>query len=31
VLDFGSDKTSTISLTVQFPTANSSNAILRIA
>jgi len=30
VLDFGSDKTSVISLTVQFPTANSSNAIIRI-
>lgn len=30
VLDFGSDKTSTVSLTVQFPTANSSNAIIRI-
>ena len=31
VLDFGSDKTSVNSFTVQFPTANSSNAILRIA
>lgn len=31
VLDFGSDKTSITSLTVQFPTANSSNAIIRIA
>ena len=30
VLDFGSDKTSITSLTVQFPTANSSNAIIRI-
>lgn len=30
VLDFGSDKTSVVSLTVQFPTANSSNAIIRI-
>ena len=30
VLDFGSDKTSVISLTVQFPTANSANAIIRI-
>jgi hypothetical protein len=30
VLDFGSDKTSVTSLTVQFPTANSSNAIIRI-
>jgi len=30
VLDFGSDKTSIASLTVQFPTANSSNAIIRI-
>jgi hypothetical protein len=30
VLDFGSDKTSTISLTIQFPTANSTNAIIRI-
>jgi len=30
VLDFGSDKTSTTSLTVQFPTADSSNAIIRI-
>ena len=30
VLDFGSDKTSTISFTVQFPTANSTNAIIRI-
>jgi hypothetical protein len=31
VLDFGSDKTSVNSFTVQFPAANSSNAILRIA
>ena len=30
VLDFGSDKTSITSLTVQFPTANSANAIIRI-
>ena len=30
VLDFGSDKTSVTSLTVQFPTANSTNAIIRI-
>jgi len=30
VLDFGSDKTSITSLTVQFPTADSSNAIIRI-
>ena len=30
VLDFGSDKTSITSLTVQFPTANSTNAIIRI-
>ena len=30
VLDFGSDKTSVVSLTVQFPTANSTNAIIRI-
>ena len=31
VLDFGSDKTSASSFTVQFPTAASSTAILRIA
>jgi hypothetical protein len=31
VLDFGSDKTSANSFTVQFPTAASSTAILRIA
>jgi hypothetical protein len=32
VLDFGSDKTSTAGdFTVQFPTADSSNAIIRIA
>lgn len=32
VLDFGGDKTSTAgSFTIQFPTADSSNAILRIA
>ena len=30
VLDFGSDKTSVVSLTVQFPAANSTNAIIRI-
>jgi hypothetical protein len=30
VLDFGSDKTSTTTFTVQFPTANSTNAIIRI-
>ena len=30
VLDFGSDKTSTTSFTVQFPTADSTNAIIRI-
>jgi hypothetical protein len=30
VLDFGSDKTSITSLTVQFPTADSANAIIRI-
>jgi len=31
VLDFGSDKTSTATFTVQFPTANSTNAIIRIS
>lgn len=31
VLNFGSDKTATSSFTVQFPTANSTNAILRIS
>lgn len=31
VLDFGSDKISTSTFQVQFPTANSSNAILRIS
>lgn len=31
VLNFGSDKTATNSFTVQFPTANSTNAILRIS
>ena len=32
VLDFGSDKTSTAgTFTIQFPTADASNAILRIA
>lgn len=31
VLDFGGDKTSTTTFTVQFPTANSTNAIIRIA
>ena len=30
VLDFGSDKTSTTTFTVQFPTASSTNAIIRI-
>ena len=30
VLDCGSDKTSFVSLTVQFPTADSANAIIRI-
>ena len=30
VLDFGSDKTSITSLTVQFPAANSANAIIRV-
>jgi hypothetical protein len=30
VLDFGSDKTSVTSFTVQFPAANSTNAIIRI-
>ena len=31
VLDFGGDKTATTSFQVQFPTANSTNAIIRIA
>jgi hypothetical protein len=31
VLDFGSDKTSTATFTVQFPTANNTDAIIRIA
>ena len=31
VLDFGSDKTSTNTFTVQFPTANNTSAIIRIA
>jgi hypothetical protein len=31
VLDFGADKTSTTTFTVQFPTANSTSAIIRIA
>ena len=31
VLDFGADKTSTSSFQVQFPTADSSSAIIRIA
>jgi hypothetical protein len=32
VLDFGADKTSTDgTFTIQFPTADASNAILRIA
>ena len=31
VLDFGSDKTSTATLTVQFPSPDSTSAIIRIA
>jgi len=31
VLDFGADKTSTTTFTVQFPTADSNSAIIRIA
>jgi hypothetical protein len=31
VLDFGSDKISTATFTVQFPTASSTSAILRVA
>ena len=31
VLDFGSDKTSTTTFTIQFPTANNTSAIIRIA
>lgn len=31
ILDFGGDKTCTTSFEVQFPTANSTNAIIRIA
>jgi hypothetical protein len=31
ILDFGSDKTSTTTFTVQFPTADSTSAIIRIA
>lgn len=31
VLDFGGDKTATTSFQVQFPAANSTNAIIRIA
>ena len=31
VLDFGSDKTSTTTFTVRFPTADSTSAIIRIA
>lgn len=31
VLDFGADKTCTTTFVVQFPTANSTNAIIRIA
>jgi hypothetical protein len=31
VLDFGADKTSTTTFTVQFPAANSTSAIIRIA
>jgi hypothetical protein len=30
ILDFGSDKISTATFTIQFPTANSSDAIIRI-
>ena len=30
VLDFGSQKTSTTTFTIQFPTANSSDAIIRV-
>ena len=31
VLDFGSDKTSTTTFTVTFPTASSTNALIRLA
>ena len=31
VLDFGGSKTSTTTFTIQFPTANSSDAIIRIS
>jgi hypothetical protein len=31
VLDFGNDKTSTTTFTVQFPTANNTSAIIRIS
>jgi len=31
ILDFGSDKTATTSFEVQFPAANNTNAIIRIA
>jgi hypothetical protein len=31
VLDFGSDKTSTTTFTVQFPAATNTSAIIRIA
>lgn len=31
VLDFGSDKTSTATFTVQFPVANNTSAIIRLA
>ena len=31
VLDFGADKTSTTTFTVQFPTADSTSAIIRIS
>jgi len=31
ILDFGGDKTATTSFQVQFPTANNTNAIIRIA
>jgi hypothetical protein len=31
VLDFGADKTATTTFTVTFPTADASNAIIRIS
>lgn len=31
VLDFGADKTTTSTFTIQFPTADAANAIIRIA